>query len=133
MINNDKTTRAWSQEEQRWNQPTVARYVSDYDDAMGGVPTWPADARTEVYPTVRVSRPRRKSRFLAGALQMLLPGFGSWYMGDLRTRNNLWRWWGIGVGLTLSILGAHLGIPILAGVHVWALISGVAMWAGVWE
>ena len=81
---------------------------------------------TRLYRKPKQHRQRRKSRILAGLLQLFLPGVGRAYLGnDKAFANRLLGAWGIGSLLCLSIIGCHIGIPLLVYAHVASLVDGL--------
>jgi hypothetical protein len=81
---------------------------------------------TQLYGPAKRYRQRRKSRILAGLLQLFLPGVGRAYLGnDKAFANRLLGAWGAGSLLCLSIIGCHIGIPLLVYAHVASLVDGL--------
>lgn len=110
------------------DEPTAGVFnTAEYDAEFGGAQT--QMAQTQLYrppPQYRPPRLRRKSRILAGGLQLLLPGVGRLYLGnDEALAHRLLASWGVGSLLCLSIVGVHLGVPLLVYAHVASLVDGL--------
>lgn len=72
-----------------------------------------------------------RSRLVGGLLQLPFPGLGRLYLRQRPTAHTLMAGWLIGSLLCFSLVGAWLGMPILAGVHAWSFVDGLILIFGL--
>lgn len=66
---------------------------------------------------------QHKEPWLAVVLSLLWPGVGHIYAGAVGSGIAILLLGGLGWILTLTIIGAILGIPLLIGLYIWAIIG----------
>lgn len=126
---------AWSEEPDP-DAPTLARHHDFLTRFYGPTPVYDYP---ETAPTIRVPAPTAamraspvssKSRVIAGCLSLFTPGLGRFYMGDSHTGNRYAGAWLLGSALCLSLIGIHIGIPLLVYAHVASFVDALLIWAG---
>lgn len=81
------------------------------------------DAVVQQSVTAPASFPKRKEPWLAALLSFILPGVGHMYAGAVGTGMLLLVLYGFGWLLTVTIIGAIVGVPLLFAVVIGALIG----------